>query len=176
MKFFIKVRIWRYFLISYLILAGCTEVYFTELQPSGKKPLKEIPPGMQGWFVDNEGTDSINVRTRGFDMTDESAMLSDSIVLTKWNKYYFLNLRDNKKGLWEVYLIEMINPYQIKIAFIDGDNESNIERLQSLTTVTPQEEPDGDIDYYLINPSKKEFKTLVNEGIFDSNVTYRRVN
>ena len=72
------------YLFLIIVLTACTEVYFTETQPSGKKQLKEIPVSLHGWFIEKEGKDSIHVSSRGFDIDDDSAILSDSIVLTKW--------------------------------------------------------------------------------------------
>lgn len=161
---------------AFLFLIGCTEVYFTESQPRGKKYLEEIPPDMQGWFVDPNGNDSVHIRTRGFDFPDETATLSDSIVLTKWKDFYFLNIRDNSKGLWEVYMIQKVNAFEIQVSSIDGEKKNNIDRLKKYTTVTSQLKSDGEIDYYLVNPSSKEFKSLVKDGFFDSQITYRKVN
>ena len=160
----------------FLIFSGCTEVYFTDSQPKGKKYLKEIPIDMQGWYVDNDGKDSVYVRTRGFDFPDESAMLSDSITLTKWKDFYFLNILDTSKGLWEVYMIEQLNAFEIKVSSIDGEKKPNIERLKNHTTVTSQEKSDGEIDYYIVAPSASEFKSLVKDGLFENQVIYRRVN
>ena len=160
----------------FLFLIGCTEVYFTESQPRGKKYLKEIPPEMHGWFVDSNGSDSVHVRTRGFDFPDETATLSDSIALTKWKDFYFLNIRDNSKGLWEVYMIQKVNAYEIQVSSIDGEKKVNIDRLKGYTTVTSQVKSDGEIDYYLINPSSKEFKSLVKDGFFENQMVYRKVN
>ncbi len=160
----------------FLFFSGCTQVYFTDPQPKGKKSLKEIPIDMQGWYVDAEGEDSIYVRTRGFDFPDESSMLSDSIRLTKWKEYYFLNILDTSKRLWEVYMIEKVNAFEIKVSSIDGDKKPDIERLKSYTTVTVQEKSDGEVDYHILEPTTSEFKNMVKDGLFENQIVYRRVN
>ena len=172
MKLIVKFRIWQFCL---LLCFGCTEVYFTDVQPYGKKHLKEIPPDMQGWFVEMDGADTIHIRTRGFDMTDEYASLSDSVVLTKWKDYYFLNISDNSKNLWEIYLVQKVNAYEMKVSFIDGENSTDIEALKSLIHITPYEKEDGSINYYVVSPSSKEFKNLVKNGVFKSEIRYRRI-
>ncbi len=172
MKLFKIFWIWQFLL---LLCFGCTEVYFTEVQPNGKKHLMEIPPDMQGWFVEMDGTDTINIRTRGFDMTDEYASLSDSVVLTKWKDYYFLNVSDKSKKLWEIYMIEKINAYEMKVSYIDGENHDQIESLKSFISITPHENEDGTINYYVVSPSAKEFKNLVKNNVFKSEISYRRI-
>jgi hypothetical protein len=160
----------------FVAFTACTEVYFTETQPGGKKPLKEIPVNLQGWFIEKDGKDSIHVSFRGFDIDDESAILSDSIVLTKWKQNYFLNILDQHKGFWEVYMIQKLNENEIELSIIDGDDEQTVSRLQAYTKVTSQNTSEGKVDYYLISPSSKVFKKMTKEGIFKPSVIYSRIN
>jgi hypothetical protein len=164
------------FVFFLVFVTACTEVYFTETQPAGKKPLNEIPVSFQGWFVEKNGSDSVHVSFRGFDINDDSAILSDSVVLTKWKKNYFLNTLEKSKGYWEVYLIRMLNENEIELLIIDGDDDNTVKDLEKYTTVTSQNTPEGKIDYYLISPSSKSFKGMVKDGVFKPSVIYTRIN
>lgn len=164
------------YLFFFIIFTACTEVYFTEIQPSGKKQLKEIPVSLHGWFIEKDGKDSIHISFRGFDIDDESAILSDSVVLTKWKKNYFLNILDQSKGYWEVYRIRSLHMDEIELSIIDGDDEETVKKLKTYTKVTSQNTSEGKVDYFVISPSSKVFKQMVKDGIFKSSVIYSKIN
>jgi hypothetical protein len=157
------------------LLFGCTEVYFTEPQPLGTKALNEIPPEMQGRFIEPEGKDTVHVRTRGFDIGDDFMNLSDSMVVKYWKGFYFINMRDSKNGLWEVYAASKSAADKITVSFIDGEDEKRMKQLGEICTVVSQTDSDGEIDYYILNPSAKEFKAILKENFFDQTIEYTKI-
>ena len=57
--------------IMLLFLAACTEVYFTESQPEGKKALKQIPDNFHGFYLDLDGKDTLQMNAVSLEISTE---------------------------------------------------------------------------------------------------------
>ena len=165
-------------MISVLLffLAACTEVYFTESQPAGKKALKQIPDDFHGFYLDPDSNDTIQINAASFEISNDEGYLSDSIELKKWKKYYFLNIKEDQHGYWDVYLIRFADNKTLEVSMIDGDDSVAINMLKTVTEVTVKEKSDGKVDYYLIEPSRKELLYMIDKGVFSSKTKYSRID
>lgn len=168
-----RQQIWTV-LVGMLLLSACTEVYFTETQPVGKRPLTEFPPEVQGWFIDDQEGDTVHIRSRGFDLTEESGDLSDTLVLTKMKNLYFLNIQNTENNLWEVYIIEPLNPFEFHVHSIDGENDSTMTAIRAILSVKQEENDDGSVAHFILSPTSKEFKKLLKSGVFSNTIVFRR--
>ncbi len=158
-----------------VVLAACTEVYFTESQPAGKKALKQIPEDFHGFYLDPDNKDTIQINNVSFGVGKDARFLSDSIELKKWKKYYFLNIQEDQKRYWEVYLIQFTDNKTLEVSIIDGDDSVTVNLLKTVTDVSSKENSDGKVDYYLINPSRKELRYMLEKGVFSSTMKYSRI-
>ena len=102
--------------------------------------------------------------------------MSDSIELKKWKKYYFLNIQEDQHGYWDVYLIRFADNKTLEVSMIDGDDSVAINMLKTVTEVTVKEKSDGKVDYYLIEPSRKELWYMIDKGVFSSKTKYSRID
>lgn len=162
--------------IMLLFLAACTEVYFTESQPEGKKALKQIPDNFHGFYLDLDGKDTLQINAVSFEISNDEGYLSDSIEIKKWKNYYFLNIKEDQHGYWNVYLIRFTDNKTLEVSMMDGDDSVAINMLMTLTKVTAEEESDGKVDYYLIEPSRKELRYMIDKGVFSSKTKYSRID
>jgi len=157
------------------LCASCKDVYFTESQPAGKKPIRSIPEKFHGVYVELEGTDTLIVKHTGFFMNDFDGILSDTVQIKKFRKKYLVNMKEDQYGYWLVYLVQLIDDDNIRIEMIDGDDKESIEKLKSLTSVNTVMKNEDSVDYYVIGPTSNELKKIYNEGLFSSPVIYTRL-
>lgn len=162
-------------LFMVFLCVSCKEVYFTESQPAWKKPIRSIPEKFHGVYIELEGSDTLIVNKAGFFMSDFDGILSDTIQIKKFRKNYLLNMKEDQYGYWLVYMIQLIDEDNIRIATIDGEDEESIEVLKSITSVNTVMKNEDSVDYFVIGPSNKEFKKILNEGLFSSIVIYTRL-
>ena len=99
---------------------------------------------------------------------DEHFLNDTSVVLRKFKKYWVLNLREGLK--WQVLLITPQKDGNLTLSTINDDSyddgrafqsDSLIKKIESICRVRHISE-----NSYMVHPSKKEFKQLINKGIF----------
>lgn len=176
--------IWRFFLISLLAAAGCKEISFPEPQPRGRKPLPKVPATLQGEYLvlreDGElSKDTVVIMASGYrfgyfeplsipDGTrNDSAFLSDSLVLKSYKGYYFVNLREPPQ--WKLRVLKQekngdilyMTPEQDGVEFRDYLRKISREiRVDSVRA--------GEKMFYYIDPSPRQLVDLVEKGYFTS--------
>jgi hypothetical protein len=98
--------------------------------------------------------------------------ISDSLVIKKFGDYIVLNERVEHQSYWSTHLIKVLASGDLELRIVG--NFKPIDKTESTSKY------DGDLkdfslitnfqkleeDTYLINPSKKEFKKLVDKGFF----------
>ena len=168
-----------------LLIIGCdgAEIYFESPQPANSEREKIFPTALQGIYNDDDdGSLIINELTcvyRDDTILDMEGQLYDSLILKKYKSHYILN-QTGEEG-WIVWVIYIKNIDKFAVQSIGGAMDAyeveDVEKLKNLTTVNEIFNSNGHIDYYLINPTQKEFKRLVKKKImFSEKVTFKRVN
>lgn len=158
-------------IIAVLVLmsmASCVEVLFDQPQPAGVKALKRIPKVLQGIYISDEKDTLLITASEfmGFENDEDStSALSTNLVIKKYKKYYFIS-RKYDTNLWEVAFIKKAKNGNLKFKFIDGDDEEKMKMLQQYIDVEIKFNKKGEIDFYTINPTKKELYELVGKEIF----------
>lgn len=163
------------------VLVACKEVTFREPQPKGKKPLTSVPKGLRGKYLARtaEGDlakDTIIIDENGyrfgyFDPVErkvqnksyEQGVLSDSLILTQFKGYYFVNLNEDPEWLLRILKPEK-NGNLIYMTLEEPGTDFNIylEKLSSqirIDSVTTEKET-----LYQINPSPSELVSLIEKG------------
>lgn len=164
----------------FLTLFSCIEVKFEESQPINTKSLTEFPKSLQGRYIVNSGdsiSDTIVIAKNCYteiaaikvDSTnkteDKKFYLSDSLVLKEFNTQYIVNIKE--KGSWFMAIIKQLNNNGLSILTIDASNEEAIERVKEITNVKTIRDEKGEIDTYILNPTKAEFEKLLQmESVF----------
>jgi len=166
-------------LVLGLCFGACTEVYFEQSQPAGIKPETKFPIDIQGTYVTNdEDTIRIGEVTYNADDEDESiysqGKINDKVILKKYKKIYYLSvLQDN--GLWEVAALSVGKDKELTSYYIDGGNEFSVDKMRSIVTIQEVFDPEGDIDYYIINPNKNQLKRLFSNEVFTKVGSIRKI-
>ena len=184
-------------LFGLLFFLSCSAVRFENPQPIGNKELKKLPSKLTGYYVDHNNGDTLILKSTSyifklnpFLKTDhkEIKFSSDSIVLKKYKSFYVLSSRgvigdeisEELKG-WDVVLLEFIHD-SIKVFSINTYEEESVQTTVSkLTNILPVESvlnpnEDEEGEYFLINPSKRQFRELIHQDIFSVCWEFKRVD
>lgn len=178
---YIKKNIVLFFLFFSLIvfISSCVEVKFEQPQPAGIKAEKIFPVDLQGTYIDeNNDTLIINDVTyrfgNGKTIFGGGGELSENLILKKYKKYYFLSEKND--SLWNIIVVKLKNKNDLKVFIIDGENKEKIEELKKITNVKERYKSEGEIDYYIINPDKKELKKMLRKKIFTEIGTFKKIS
>ena len=158
-------------------LTSCVEVLFEQAQPAGVKAKRQFPTSLRGMYITDEKDTMLIAQYEIKEMSgkqEPDMILSSDLVLKKYKKYYYLNLR-NEDGLWEVGVISVGKDGNLNISYIDGSKKEKLQRLKQLvktTTILNDEEKE---DYYVIDPSKKELMKLLKDDIFEKFGEFRKI-
>jgi hypothetical protein len=144
-------------------LTSCKEVSFREHQPTGAKKLMSFPSNLIGQYIVTEESsvvpDTILIYKDYFEILDspeknkpsEKSMLSDSLVLTTYKGYYFLNFLEKKRWVFRAFTQEKNK--DIILFSIDLSDEATLTHLKKELNPTLIKE-DSDT-YYEVHPSPK---------------------
>ncbi len=172
MKLLTLIVFWSFLLYS------CKEVSFTEAQPKGVAPLKEIPPPLRGTYqtfdkTTGEFSDTLIVESWGYHFKDKNdkdwlnrGVLSDTLVIKFYQNYYFVNFKS--EGQWVLRLVQQEPSGDIRFLSIDlKDDLKRKEILKKLgKKLLVKEIKTKDDTFYQINPSADQLMTLIKEGYF----------
>jgi hypothetical protein len=171
-----------YLLALILLLASCDQVIFPEPQPQKVKTMTEMPAEIQGVYLDQDG-DSLFVFEQSFsyysdNYTDfNSVYLSDSLVLKSYKKRYFISISThiNEQVYWLTYIIEAKNDGRVlDIYTMDPGDIVKLAKLEEITSKVMDIE--GETDYYLFNPSKKDYKKIISDTIFTKMISFQKIS
>lgn len=161
-----------------MLLYSCKEVTFTEAQPTGVVPLKEIPPTLQGRYLpaqvaDDEKGDTLIVESWGYHFKDSNdkdwlgrGVLSDSLIIKFYQNYYFVNFKAGDQ--WVLRLVRQTPDKGLEFLSIDLQNdERSKDILRKLSKKLKVKEVKRDEDtFYQIQPTAAQLMALIKEGYF----------
>ena len=161
-------------LLLAVIFASCTEIYFPEPQPKGVQPLKNGFQDLIGEYLcyDEDGLqeDTVKVTKTHIQLSEDEFLeeeLGEEVVVKKYKGHYFINFHNKEKDLWQLMVVESLNPDSLRITnltCLDPDRTDEITQKRYVKLV--EEEDD---DYIIMNPSKGKLMKLVNHPVFDEN-------
>lgn len=171
-----------------MIVSGCNDFYFKSPQPQHGKELKAIPSELTGTYFEKSG-DSVNDQKKeplvitgtSYDLktsdpADKNKKVSGTlepgkVVLKKLDDYYVLSqkvenpLNSKHDSVWEVYVLKYKDNELILYNLTSEEREFMVDSVKGITRV--QEETAGSDKIYLLNPSKKQFKKLISNDLFN---------
>lgn len=168
-------------LVLCFLMQSCNSILFTDAQPEGAPVLKEFPENMLGSFM-NEDLDTLVVSSTSFIFRDgDPVQLSGDIipkgcVLKKMDDWYILSVQDEVE--WEVFPIEITDNDHFTVHYIDlEENEEKriVADLEGMMKVQKIYNEEGNFDYYVVSPSKKQFKRLLKKNVFSHSMNFERI-
>lgn len=142
----------------------CAQLYFSKPQPSKGMAIRHFEKDLQGYYSDSLMSltimnDFLVVDTDTFVLNSKTP--GEGEVLVKYyNDFYFANFRDSL-----YFSVFMGKFYDDKLAvYMLNADERSIDVLRRFMDV---EVLDEEKEYYLADPSKKEFQQLVENELFD---------
>jgi len=167
-------KIILYLVLLLIICCDGKEIYFEQPQPANSEREKIFPKAIQGIYNDDDDKSLIiNELTCVYvddTILDMEGQLYDSLILKKYKSHYILNQKGDEG--WIVWVIYIKNIDKFAVQSIGGAMDAyeveDVEKLKNLTTVKEVFYDNGVTDYYLINPTPKEFKKMVKKKIMFS--------
>lgn len=153
------------FLIGIFAVA-CTEISYKEPQPRGIQALTKIPSSLHGvYLMDNDTVTFFENGLRGKENGKEEVLtLSDSIVLKKYKKHYFISYRDGNVWLLRILRKDKNGDlYFMEMDHVPDDEAQRKIFLDKLSAEIPVIRSDP---HYIIDPSPKELYRLIKKGYF----------
>jgi len=172
-----------YILSLVLLITACEQVVFPEPQPRKLKAVSEIPVALQGTYLDHN-QDTLFVYEHSFSyFTDETSaieeeFLSDSSVLKMYKSKYFYNKRVliGNDHYWLCYILDPVEPGKaFDLYTMDPGDIVKLAKLQEITSKIRDIE-NGDSDYYLFAPKKKDYKKIITDTIFTKMISFRKLS
>lgn len=176
------------FLVAFwaLMLASCREVSFREPQPSGVKPIQEVPEALRGMYIpvgapSDEKPDTLIIESWGYHFKDSNdkdwlgrGVISDSLVVKFYQDYYFVNFRSGDQ--WVLRLIKKNTNGSLEFLSIDLQDEKGAkDKLKKLSKkIRYKEVKRGDDTFFQINPTPEQLMMLIKEGFFTGTTLKRR--
>lgn len=177
-------------------MTSCNDFYFKDPQPLHGKELKTIPDELIGTYMEKKADtvqhvnedpllitrNSYNLKTSepgAQDMKLSGTLEKGKVVLKKLDDYYVLSqkvanpLNSSRDSVWEVYVMKYNNNELLLYNMSSEERAPMIDSVKQITRV--KEEQDGNGKYYLINPSKKQFKKLIEEDMFKKIGEFKKV-
>jgi hypothetical protein len=162
-----------------LFLFSCTEIIFEDPQPLGAKSLKAIPKELQGGFsfvVLNEET-FMEIGENYITGDDDRAYLSDSLVIKKSGNRYVVNKRinkgDEKKGKWEVYVLEDKGCGFIKATTFIINSDTYVEQFEASYSSTLLGE--GQEKTVIVKADAKQFNSILADDSVTVSIILERI-
>jgi hypothetical protein len=154
-----------------LFLVSCTNVKFVSPQPEFLKALSEIPEKYHGSFMDLKDKDTCVVTK---DAIDGMSINADSVVVKARGNYLYINILDNNKGTYQVYVFQSIRylNYEKIYAIFPNITEEKSHLFNVISTTTYST---TDHSYLLDNVTVNQFNLLVNSVSVDNKMEWKRL-
>lgn len=158
-------------LIFFALFSSCHDVQFTSPQPAWvQKNETTFPKNLRGNYTCHELTLKITEKEimDNKNSHDIYFILSDSVLLRKYDNYYFLNLFQGT-GDQRTWSIIMAKEEEKKVLYyrLKLDNSEMINRLKEITKVQiTLDSITGEISDCLINPTPDEFRKMIAGNLF----------
>lgn len=170
-----------FIIICFIFIASCIEVKFEESQPEGVGKLDKFPVDLMGKYINQDG-DTLIIETTVISLLNrkskcdrlfEQDSLSESVLLKKWQNIYLLNILEDQ--LWTCVLIEPAKEGDLIVSLIDAESETVLENIIRFTDMKTIYTEDQEPLYYLVNPSHKQLKALIKNGIFSYQFIFKKI-
>lgn len=186
------------FILFLLVLAlcSCEIVYFEKPQPRHTKELKSIPSELTGIYAEikddsikDQIADSLIITsdlyhyiTHDHKLLDKNrigSLETGNMVLKKMDGYYILSQKvmDDKgkiyDDIWEINVLKY-NDNQLSIYSMSGEDEKLFtDSVRRIVPLKEKKVEDGTVQ--MINPTKKQFKELLDNKLWKKAIQFEKI-
>jgi hypothetical protein len=168
-------------------MIGCKEISFREPQPLGRKILRAVPKELQGKYLtyDDDGQlskDTIVITATGyyfgyFSPEDrvkagseyDRGSLNDSLVLKKYQGYYFVNVNEDPE-----WLLRVLKPAKNGDLIYMTPEQQDVDFKDYVRKISKEVRVDSfDLNkekLYQIDPTPRQLVNLIEKGFFTQTV------
>ena len=156
--------------VAFTVISCSSSIVYKNAQPSGGRMIKKIPNRHQGKYIDDK--DTLTLLKTAFILDGEKIELkNDSVLFKRFKKNYVLSiLEDSIKG-WDVFLVKM-NSSSVAL-FTIVDEAFELEALEKLFTIDTLKK--GSHKYYMINPTRTQFKTMIKQNLYSPVYSFKKL-
>ena len=161
-----------FFLVALvLFLASCTNVNFVSPQPEFLEALSEIPEKYHGSFMNLKDKDTCVV---AIDSINGMSINTDSLVVKARGNYLYINILDNNKGTYQVYVFQSIRYLNYEKIYAIFPNITE-EKSHLFNVISTTAYSTTDHSYLLDNVTVNQFNLLVNSVSVDNKMEWKRL-
>lgn len=177
-------------LLSLLTLSACGVYLFENPQPMDTKALDVIPSELIGTYLEKKDKDSLIITSKSYRYTGKESVFEDTregtldpgkVVLKKMNGYYIISqkianpLESSSDSLWDVYALKYKRK-RLSVYSMMYEEENSKQFSDSVMRIVPvKEQKFGEDTLYVINPTKKEYKTLLESKLYKKVLEFKKV-
>lgn len=177
-------------LLSLLTLSACGVYLFENPQPVDTKALNVIPPELIGTYLEKKDQDSLIVTSKSyrytgnesvFEETREGTLKPGKVILKKMNDYYIINqkianpLESSSDSLWDVYALQYKRK-RLSVFSLLYEEKNSKQFADSVMKILPvKEQKVGEDTLYVINPTKKEYKKLLESKLYKKVLEFKKI-
>lgn len=99
----------------------------------------------------------------------EEVGLSDSVVLRRYQGFYFLNLKGDH-DLWQTMILTKSKSNRLTSRMVDGENEKEVAAMKEAMKVETVLNADSSVNYHYATPTPQELMDFIKGGGFTSEV------
>lgn len=175
------------FILIFLVgsLCSCLSVEFNKPQPYWCDNLSEFPKEMQGRFYTNEndtieiGKDYYKQISSNPNSTIDTDLktfehLSDSVLLKKYKKNYFLNSKENEN--WKVSMVKLNKDKSFTVYAALEAEDKIMKKLYNIKDKTILRDENEKATKIILNPTKKEFQKILKSKLFVEYIIFKKIN
>ena len=173
------------------ILSSC-RVFYENPQPLNTKELNTIPSELTGTYIEADSHDTLIVTGDSYHFKEHSPGSGDSgqnkgtlnsgeTVLKRLDGNYILSRKIDDapenfpENIWMVYLLKY-RDNELKVSYLGCDDKEIDKLVVSMKKIVSVKElKDKDETDYLINPSKKQFRKLIDTGLFQDAYKFLKI-
>jgi hypothetical protein len=154
-------------IITALAIQSCVEIKFEEPQPKGIKNLEIFPEEFQGQYLLGD-KDTLEIFKDGIKVLNDTTLekdefvISDQFIIREWKRNYFINIKEKEDSVWTLVVFKPTKKdFNLRNFSFKSDDLKKIKKLKKITETKEVKNKDGAVDYYLINPSRRELKKIL---------------
>lgn len=171
-------------------LSACGVYLFESPQPLDTKEINVIPSELIGTYLEKEDQDSLIITSNSyrytgnesvFEETKQGTLESGKVVLKKMNDHYIISqkianpLESIADSLWDVYALQYKRK-RLSVYSLMFEEENTKQFADSVMKIVPvKEQKFGEDTLYVINPTKKEYKKLLDSKLYRKVLEFKKV-
>jgi len=176
-------------LIAWILLfSSCDDsLKFKYPQPVHKNDIGYVPSNILGWYASKEDSFMIYFSEKYIieydrkyvddrDLNNVTSAKSDTLFnlyldrIRKYRGNYYFSKYDEDEQFWEVAKLDIVG--DSLIFYLVWIEDIDMDKLKKITVVESSFDDDQELEYFICNPSKSEWKELYKGNYFSHPYTH----